>query len=43
MALACLPTPEDAVHDVETACYAAKRGGRNRMWVHDEHGDEPEA
>ena len=36
-------TPEDAVHDVETACYAAKRGGRNRMWVHDEHGDEPEA
>ncbi|MGB5251955.1 MAG: diguanylate cyclase [Sedimenticolaceae bacterium] len=36
-------TPEDAVHDVETACYAAKRAGRNRMWVHDEHGDEPEA
>jgi diguanylate cyclase (GGDEF)-like protein len=34
-------TPEDAVHDVETACYAAKRAGRNRMWVHDEHDDEP--
>jgi diguanylate cyclase (GGDEF)-like protein len=26
-------SPEDALHEVETACYAAKRAGRNRVWV----------
>ena len=29
-------SPEDALHDADSACYEAKRSGRNRMWVHDE-------
>lgn len=27
-------SPEDALHDVESACFEAKRAGRNRVWVH---------
>jgi diguanylate cyclase (GGDEF)-like protein len=27
-------SPEDALHAVDSACYEAKRAGRNRVWVH---------
>lgn len=29
-------SPEDALQDADAACYAAKRAGRNRVWVHAE-------
>ena len=26
-------SPEDALHDADSACYEAKHAGRNRVWV----------
>ena len=36
-------SPEDALHDADSACYEAKHAGRNRVWVHSDSGHTADA